>query len=113
MNGQTVPRYDVQLKHSARASERKLLLAALVGLEVVYLPEDLDEVVEVSDVARHERRKATKRELGVSRLYPERVGQRCRIVGMNPHEENCPLVLEWPDGHRGIAEPRWLMEVTG
>lgn len=112
MTSATVPRHDVQLKHSARAGERKGLLSALVGLDVIYLAEDLDEAVEVSDVARHERVKRTKRELGVSLLYPERVGQRCRIVGMNPHEERCPLVLEWPDGQRGIAEPRWLMEVV-
>ncbi len=111
MNGSTVPRHDVQMKHSARANQRKDLLSALVGLDVVYLAEDLDELVEVSDVARHERTKRTKRELGVSRLYPERVGQRCRIVGINPHEERCSLVLEWPDGQRGIAEPEWLMEV--
>jgi hypothetical protein len=108
----TEPRHDVQVKHAARARQRKDLMADLVGLEVVYLAEDLDEIVDVWDWGHHVYVRKSKRELGISRLYPERVGNRCRIVGLNPHEEHCPLVVEWPEGQRGIAEPEWLMEVT-
>lgn len=94
MNG-TVPRHDVVLQHAAAAHQRRALLAGLIGLDVLFRGE------------RNERD-----ELVPGALYRERIGCRCRIVGLSEHESHCPLVVEWPGGEKGIAEPEWLTEVA-
>lgn len=92
----TVPCFAVAQKHAARARDRRALLSGLVGLDVVFRGE-----------------RDGQDELVPGALYRERVGCRCRIVGLSEHEPRCPLVVEWPGGEKGIAEPEWLVEVTG
>lgn len=95
MNGSTVPCHQVVLKHAAAARRRLELLQDLVGLDVVFLGEHGED----GTLAR-------------GALYRERVGTCCRIVGCNEHVTHVPLVVEWPGGEKGLAEPEWLMEVA-
>lgn len=90
----TEVRREVHSRRTAAFEARRLLLEGLVGLEVVYVGQTTDA--------------------GVPRrgcLYPERIGYRCQIVEANFHAGHCPLVIEFRDGDRGIAEPDWLMEI--
>lgn len=86
MSGPQEIRHDVYLRRRTEASERQRLLGGLVDMPVVYLGPD--------------RRN----------LYPERVGCRCRVVMVSETDHICPLVIEFPDGYRGIAEPEWLTD---
>lgn len=109
MNG-TVPRHDVVLQHRAAAQERLGLLAELVGMGVIYVGVNLDEVVDVGpfDPVLGFAPGVTRRTCGETELYPERIGCGCRVVSLNETEEHCPLVVEWTNGQRGIVEPGWL-----
>lgn len=91
----TVPRHDVVLKHRAAAQERLALMAELVGMDAVFVGEQVPGG-----------------SLAAGQLYPERIGCGCRVVSLNETEEHCPLVVEFGEGQRGIAEPEWLMEVA-
>lgn len=84
-------RREVHSRRTAAFEACRLLLRGLVGLKVVYVGQ--------AD---------GKPRCGC--LYPERIGSACRIVEANLYATHCPLVVEFRDGQRGIAEPDWLME---
>lgn len=86
MPGVSTPRHDVYLRQVAAADERQRLLGGLVDVPLVYRGPD-----------RHD-------------LYPERVGCACRVVLVSESDHICPLILEFRDGFRAIAEPEWLAE---
>lgn len=44
-------------------------------------------------------------------LYSRRVGQPCVVVGFSEDRVRCPLVVQFPDSFRGIAEREWLREI--
>lgn len=90
----TEVRREVHSRRTAAYEARRAMLEGLVGLEVVCVGETTRE-----GEPKH------------GELYPERIGSRCRIVEANYHAGHCPLVIEFRDGGRGIAEPDWLMEI--
>ena len=87
-------RREVHSRRIAAFETRRAMLEGLVGLEVVYGGQTTAAGI-------------PKR----GELYPERIAYRCRIVEANFHVGHCPLVIEFRDGWRGIAEPDWLMEI--
>ncbi len=86
MSGLPELRHDVYLRRRHTVTTRQQLLGGLVGEPVVYMGP--------------ERRP----------LYPERIGCSCRVVLVSETDHICPLIVEFPDGFRGIAEPSDLME---
>lgn len=87
MPGTTHPRRAIHLKRVKAAQQQLEKFSDLIGRPVVY-------------------RGAGKRE-----LYPERIGCACRVVQISETDHICPLILEFKDSFRGIAEAEWLAEV--
>ena len=86
MVGITHPKREIHLRNVAAAEARLELLGGLVDVPMVYLGTDRSD------------------------LYPERVGCSCRVVLVSETDHICPLVIEFQDSFRGIAEPEWLAE---
>ena len=91
---ETVPCFAVAQKHASAAARRRAAFEGLVGLDVLFVGD-----------------RAADGSLAAGALYPERVDTRCQIVSFNPEAAHAPLVVEWPGGEKGIAEPTWLTEV--
>ena len=114
----TVPRHDVVVKRAGIAKARAARLSSYVGGAYTYTGRTDDEKArraallapppgkKKASVANAE--KAEKLE----ELYPRRIGQRCAVIFYNRDEAHAPLVVQWRDGARGIAEPEWLREIA-
>lgn len=88
--------YQKPLLHQKAERERRAVreraLSGMVGREFLYHgPDDFDREAR--------------------RLYPERVGRRCVVMSVTYERVRAPLIIEWPDGFRGIAEASWLVGV--
>lgn len=81
----TVPRHEVVVKRTKAAKARAQRFAPYLGQTYTL----------------------------ASTLYPRRRNQRCTVVSANYAEDRAPLVVQWPDGARGIADPEQLTPVTG
>lgn len=88
MPGITHPRRSIHTKRIAAANARELRFSDLIGKPLVYRGPG--------------RRKD---------LYPERVGFECRVVLVSETDEIAPLIVEFRDSFRGIAEREWLAGV--
>ena len=86
-----VPAFPQQLRDRARVARVRRDLSGYVGHRFIFTgPAALDT--------------------RFSRLYPERVGRACVCIAISEERGRCPLIVEWADGFKGIAEPSWLRE---